>query len=178
MPAVERVVLLGFMGAGKTAVGAALARELGWRHVDLDREIERREGRTVAQIFAADGEPAFRELEARVSAEIAPRSAQVFSPGGGWITTPGMLERLPPGSLSVWLQVSVEEAVRRAGRSGAVRPLLRVDDPAAAARRLLIEREPLYRAADVAVRTDGRAVEDIVAELLAFVRRRGAPAED
>ena len=98
---IERVVLLGFMAAGKTAVGAELARRLGWAHLDLDHEIERREGRSVARIFAEDGEARFRELEARATVDVAARSGVIVSPGGGWITGAGNLEALGKLSLPV-----------------------------------------------------------------------------
>lgn len=172
---VERVVLLGFMGAGKSVVGAGLARALGWSHLDLDREIERRERRTVAQIFRDSGEAHFRRLEARLTEQVAARTRIVLSPGGGWITSPGILESMPPGTLSVWLWVSPEVALERARASHTVRPLLQTTDPAATARELLAAREPLYRKANITVSTDGRVVREIVAELLERVRRPEVP---
>jgi shikimate kinase len=114
---VRRVVLVGFMAAGKTAVGAELARRLGWTHVDLDRAIEAREGKRVARIFAEDGEARFRALEADLTAELALADAVVLTPGGGWIAQPGRLEALGAGTLTVWLRVSAAEAVRRAAAS-------------------------------------------------------------
>ena len=172
---IERVVLLGFMAAGKTAVGAELARRLGWAHLDLDREIERREGRTVAAIFAAEGEGRFRELEARATAELASRSRVVLSPGGGWITGAGNLEALGPGTLAVWLQVSPGEAVRRAGAAPGERPLLAGSDPLEAARRLLEARAPLYARAGLHVDTEGRSPGEVAAIIQTELRARGGP---
>jgi shikimate kinase len=111
---VARVVLVGMMGAGKTVVGAALAARLGWTHLDLDREVERRDGRPVARIFAEDGEARFRALEAAAGAALAGRARVVLSSGGGWAARAGALESLGPGTLAVWLRVPAEEAVRRA----------------------------------------------------------------
>ena len=172
---IERVVLLGFMAAGKTAVGAELARRLGWEHLDLDREIERREGRSVAGIFAAEGEGRFRELEARATAELARRARVVVSPGGGWITGAGNLQALGPGTLAVWLQVSPDEAVRRAGASPGERPLLAGPDPLEAARRLLEARESLYARAGLHVDTEGRSPGEVAAIIETELRARGGP---
>ncbi len=170
---VARVVLVGLMGSGKSAVGGVLARRLGWEHLDLDREIETREGRTIPEIFRTEGERRFRALEAEVTADLAGRSAVVLSPGGGWITNPALLERLGPGTLSVWLRVSPETVLARVARSHGDRPLLDVPDPLAALRRLLREREPFYARTDLAVDTDGRGVAEVVALVEEATRRRG-----
>ena len=173
----ERVILWGLMASGKSTVGAELARRLGWRHVDLDREIERREGRTIAAIFSCDGEPFFRRLETEISAELIASPRMVLSCGGGWITNPEILETIPPGSLTVWLQVSPEILLSRvrSDAAGAVRPLLSASDPVAVARRLLAEREPLYRAADLTISTDTAALPEIVRAIEVRVRQ-SAPA--
>ena len=170
---VSRVVLVGFMGAGKTAVGQLLAARLGWEHVDLDAEIERREGRRVAEIFADRGEAYFRRLEAEATDGIAARTGVVVSPGGGWITSPGVLDRVGRGTLVAWLRVSPEEADRRAAAAPGERPLLAGPDPLGAARRLLETREPLYRRAHLAVETDGRTAGEVAGEIERVVRARG-----
>ncbi len=169
---VERVVLWGFMASGKSAVGARLAERLGWEYVDLDREIERREGRAIADIFRDEGEPFFRRLEVETTRTLIGRSRLVFSSGGGWITNPEALRLVPPRSLTVWLHVSPETALSRvrADAGGAVRPMLDRPDPDAAARALLEAREPLYRKADLTIPTDGRAVDALVHDIEARVR--------
>lgn len=178
VPPVERVVLLGFMAAGKTAVGAELARRLGWAHLDLDHEIERREGRSVARIFAEDGEARFRELEARATVDAAARSGVIVSPGGGWITGAGNLEALGAGTLSVWLQVAPDEAVRRAAGAPGERPLLAGPDPLAAARRLLEARAPLYARAALHVDTAGRSPAQVAGIIETELRARGGPISE
>ena len=170
--AVQRVVLVGMMCSGKSAVGAELARRLGWTHLDLDREIERAAGQAVREIFAAEGEAAFRRREAEATARVARQTGIVLSPGGGWITNPGLLDELGPGTLCVWLQVSPEEAVRRAGAEPGERPLLAGADPLAAVRRLLAERDRFYARADVAVLTDGRSVGEVTDEIHNVIRAR------
>jgi shikimate kinase len=173
---IERVVLLGFMAAGKTETGAELARLLGWAHVDLDQEIERRAGRRVAEIFAAQGEARFREMEAEATREAARRSGIVLSPGGGWITRAENLEALGAGTLSVWLQVPPEEAVRRAAATPGERTLLSGPDPLGAARRLLAERAPLYARAALHLSTEHRSPAQVAAIIANELRARGGPA--
>jgi shikimate kinase len=146
-PAWTRVVLVGLMGSGKTTVGRALAKQLGWRFIDLDDQVEAAAGRTIEEIFRELGEPAFRELEARAGEAVLASEHTVLAPGGGWSLAPGRLDGLPAGTLSVWLQVSAETAVRRATSHGRVRPLLAGADPVARARALLAEREAAYRRA-------------------------------
>ena len=169
---IERVLLWGFMASGKTAVGGALAGRLGWEHLDLDDEIVRRAGKPIARIFREEGEAVFRALETECTADLLRRTRTVFSPGGGWITNPGVLERIPPNTLTVWLRVSPEAVLDRlhADRSGPERPLLATSDPDTRIRRLLAEREPAYARADRAIPTDGRSVESIVSEIAAMVR--------
>jgi shikimate kinase len=158
------------MASGKSAVGAELARRLGWTHVDLDREIEAFAGRRIPDIFAADGEAAFRRMEAEATARVAGRASIVLSPGGGWVTQPALLEALGPGTLSVWLRVSPEAAVRRASEAPGERPLLAGADPLGAVRRLLAAREALYARADLHLDTDARAVGSIVDDIERHIR--------
>lgn len=171
---IERVVLVGFMCSGKSTVAAELARRLGWDHLDLDRVVEAREGRTIPEIFREDGEARFRLLEAEATAEVAGRSGVVLAPGGGWATNPALLERLGPGTLSVWLRVSPESVLLRAGPVREGRPLLDVPDPLAAVRRLLAEREPFYRLADLAVSTDALEPASVASLIENEIRTRGA----
>jgi shikimate kinase len=168
----RRVVLLGMMGAGKSTIGAALAERLGWRFVDLDAEIVRRAGRSVAEIFEALGEPAFRAREVEATRELAAERDVVIATGGGWVTNAGVLESVRADSLVVWLQAAPETALERARSSPDVRPLLNTSDPLVTIRALMRSRAPLYAAADLAVRTDGRGVASIISEIEARLRAR------
>ena len=161
----KRVILIGFMGSGKSAVGRRLARHLGWRFVDMDREITTEAGRSVAAIFRAEGESGFRHREQSVGERLQKVDRLVISSGGGWPCVPGRLEGLAPGALTIWLQVSADEALRRVGRSRTRRPLLEVEDPEATARELLARREKFYGRADWAVETDGRTPTELAREL-------------
>lgn len=158
---VRRVLLVGFMGSGKTTVGRILARGLGWAFVDFDERIEARLGRPVERIFREMGEEEFRRAEAEVGRELLESERAVLATGGGWPAGPGRLEELPSGTLSVWLRVSPEEALRRVGRSEGVRPLLERPDALAEARRLLDEREPYYRRASLALDTESAGPEEL-----------------
>jgi shikimate kinase len=140
----ERVVLVGFMGSGKTTVGRLLAARLGWTFIDLDDEVEAATGIKVAELFRTRGEEEFRRLEAEVGVAAMKRSHTVIAPGGGWSLAAGRMEVLPEGTLTVWLKVTPDTAVRRATRHGRVRPLLLGPDPVAKAKALLDERQSVY----------------------------------
>lgn len=160
-----RIVLIGFMAAGKTTVGRLLAERLGWRFRDFDEEIVRRSGQTVPEIFREHGEAVFRALEARLTDELRSAQQTVLAPGGGWVTTPGALDALPDGTLVIWLRVSARTAVERATAGGAERPLLAGADPLERAETLLAEREAIYRRADLVIEVDDRTPESIVDEI-------------
>jgi shikimate kinase len=162
----RRVLLVGFMGAGKSSSGRALATALRWRFVDFDDEIEAAAGATVAEIFERDGEGRFRALEAEAAERLLRQERVVLGSGGGWAAAPGRLGGVPPGTATVWLQVSPESAVRRASAEAGRRPLLAGPDPVARAAELLAERAPRYGAARWAVDTEGRTVEDVAARIL------------
>lgn len=174
-----RVVLVGFMGSGKSRVGRELGRLLDWAFVDVDREVERLAGRTIPEIFRMEGEDAFRSLEGEVTRALLEREQIVLATGGGWPTAaPGRMEGLPPGSFSVWLRVSPEEAIRRirTGR-GRARPLLEVEDPLGEARRLLALREPVYSRAHLTVEVGKVPPRSLALEIRERLMDRGSPME-
>jgi shikimate kinase len=170
---VRRVLLVGFMGSGKTRVGQALARRLGWVFRDFDQEIGSRLGLPIPEIFRQHGEAGFREMEHRVGAELLREVEVVLACGGGWPAALGRMEELAPDTFSVWLRVSAEEAVRRIRQEGPTRPLLAVDDPLARARELLARREAWYRMAEVALETEATEPEDLARRIEDLVNRRG-----
>lgn len=160
------------MAAGKTTVGALLAERLGWDFIDFDRRILDRTGQTPGQLIREGGEAAFRELEAEVTEEVAGVEKVVLAPGGGWVTRPELMERLGDGTVRVWLRVSPEEALRRAGADETDRPLLGpVEGRRARVTELLRAREPLYERAEIVVDVDDRNPNQVVAEIL---RRLGS----
>lgn len=172
---IDRVVLVGFMCAGKTTVGYRLADRLGWDFLDFDRAIEEREGRRIAQIFREEGEAGFRGLEASLTEEVQDQQQVVLAPGGGWVTQSELVDRLRSRSLFVWLRVQPETVYARQRVQTAVeRPLLGVEHPLEAIRKILADRVGLYQQADAVVDTDGRDPDDVVAEIVELLNRSGA----
>ncbi len=171
---VRNLVLYGFMGAGKTAVGEEVSRRLGWPLLDTDRMVEERAGKPIPQIFDEDGEATFRSLE-RQAVEAACRvQPAVVACGGGAVLDPRNAQRLRACGLMVWLRASLEPLLARAGSKE--RPLLR-GDARARALALLEERTPHYQSlADVVVDTDGLGVAQVADRVLEALREREAQA--
>lgn len=143
----QRVYLVGFMGAGKTSVGECLARELHYRFVDLDREIEREAGRTIPEIFRDDGEAIFRRLEARALRLVGSQSDIVVGTGGGTLTLWENRDFIHRTGVSVWLDAPIDVLLERC-RISEHRPLLS-DRPKMEA--LLADRFPAYQLSDLRV---------------------------
>jgi shikimate kinase len=164
-----RLLLVGMMGAGKTTVGNLLAQRLGWPYRDSDADVEADTGLTVPEIFAREGEDAFRAAEARVLAEAcASAVASVVSVAGGAVLNPDTRRRISRCGTVVWLRARPETLAARVG-DGAGRPLLG-EDPAAALVRLNDVRAPLYaEIADVVVDVDDLAPEAAAERVLAAV---------
>ena len=169
------LILVGLPGAGKTAVGVEVGRRLGWPVIDLDAAIERRTGRTVADLFATLGESHYRQLEWEQTAELVGTPPAVISPGGGWMTRPATVALLaPPGKL-VHLRVTPDEALRRlvAASTVADRPLLQGPDPLGALRALARARAAVYEGADWAVDTDVLEFQQVVQSVVELVSPPG-----
>lgn len=171
---VRRIVIIGFMGAGKSTVGSVLAGSIGWDFVDLDDEVARREGMPVHEIIRERGIAGFRRLESTVGRELLRRQGTVISVGGGWPAEPGHMDTLGNGTVSIWLRVGTEAALQRIADSGTARPLLQVDDPARTAESLLRERIPHYRRGNIVVDTEDRAPDEVVTEILKHI----SPSKD
>jgi len=140
----ERIVLVGFMGSGKTTVGRLLARELGWRFVDTDRRVEQRCGLRIPEIFELRGEAFFREQEREVAEEIRSARHVVVAAGGGAFAFEDTREALRAGALTVWLWAPVETILSRVRLDGS-RPLAGSRERIL---RLFAERQPSYRLAE------------------------------
>jgi len=166
---VRRVLLVGFMGSGKTVVGQALARMLGWAFRDFDQEISAQVGLPIPEIFRQHGEGFFREVEGQVGADLLREERVVLASGGGWPAARGRLDALPRGTLAVWLKVEPEEAVRRVRGDAPDRPLLAVPDPVGQARDLLARREAHYARAHVGLDTMGLGPEALACTIETFV---------
>ncbi len=172
MTAVSHILLIGFMGAGKSTVGRAVADRLGLRFLDLDELIEKAGGRPVTRIFEEDGEGGFRRLESAALLTLEDVAPSVIACGGGVVLEAVNRVELRRLGTVVYLQVGAEDALRRIGGAQG-RPLLAGAVPAAAAS-LLRSREALYEAAaDIIVPTDGRSISDVVDDV---VRASGGAA--
>jgi shikimate kinase len=158
------VALIGFMGAGKTSVGRLVAENLGFEFLDTDELIQSRNGRTIADIFAKEGEPAFRALEKQVVQELSARKKTVISTGGGLPTDPENLAALKSYALVVCLWASPEKIWERV-RHQSHRPLLHDADPQKKIRELLTARAPFYKQADVLINTDLRSVREAAQQI-------------
>lgn len=177
---IPNVVLIGFMGTGKTAVGKMVASRLGRPFIDTDVLIEERAGRPIARIFAEDGEEAFRRFESEIVAEVSVRQGVVIATGGGVVLRPENMARLRQRGVIVGLQAHPQAILSRVG-GGNDRPLLGTD-PEASIRRLLLERARLYAHADLTIDTTDLPLRDAAERVLAFVAATretgpgGAPA--
>ena len=172
---IRNITLIGFMGTGKSAVGRLLAEQLRYELVDTDELIESRTGQTITEIFRLNGEPAFRELERQVVAELATRSQIVISCGGGLAANQANIDSLKAHSMVICLWAAPEKIWQRV-RNQTHRPLLQDPDPLAKIKSLLAAREPFYRQADVIVNTDLRSVKIVAQQVIhQFEFARKAP---
>jgi shikimate kinase len=168
----ENIILAGFMGTGKTTVGKALAKRLGFEFADTDDAIVRAAGKPVVDIFTDDGEERFRDLERAAVASLAAGSRRVVSTGGGAMLDPRNREAMERAGMTVALTADAGTLVDRLGHDnpGAERPLLAGAAGGRDAVRLRIEellsrRAPLYAKARHAVSTDGKTVSQVVEEV-------------
>jgi shikimate kinase len=164
----RNVILVGFMGAGKSVCGHMLAKRLGRCFVETDDMITAREGCAIPEIFARHGEARFRQLEAEALDALALKSGDVVATGGGLPCRDGMMDTLRGLGTVVWLRGDPLDLLARARRQGA-RPMLdgRSDDDVVA---LYRAREPFYRQAHLTIETSGRTIDQVVADLVAALR--------
>jgi shikimate kinase len=164
---------VGFMGTGKTTVGRSVAQRLDFQLFDSDIEIERKAGKPISEIFALEGEPAFRAMERAFIEQGHPSTNCVVACGGGLVVQPGMLDLLKSKGVVICLHASLDTILKRT-QGSRHRPLLNVEDPLERIRTLYAQREPIYRQAGTMVLTDGRQLNDIVAHVMRIYRREAA----
>lgn len=153
--------LVGFMGAGKSSVGARLARELGFHFADTDELVERAEGRPIERIFAESGEAHFRAAEWNALQRIDPERPTVVACGGGLYSSPEARRWLAAHGRTVWIDVEIGVVRARLGRAGALRPAWPADDPVGQ-RALFERRRATYALAEVRVEGSAGTPDEVV----------------
>jgi shikimate kinase len=169
-PADVNLYLVGFMGTGKTTVGRAVAQKLGFLALDSDHEIERQKGKTISDIFAQEGEPAFRVMEREFIEHGHPATRTLVACGGGLVVQPGMLALLKSKGVVVCLHASLDTILARTARHR-TRPLLAVEDPEERIRTLYAAREPIYKQSGTVILTDSRPLHDVISHVVRAWRR-------
>lgn len=171
------IVLVGLMGVGKSSVGRRLANALGLPFRDADTEVEAAAGRTIPEIFAELGEPAFRDGERRVISRLLEGPPHVMATGGGAFQSPETRALIKQKAVSVWLKTDLHVLARRVGRKDN-RPLLAGKDPMEVLRAQAAARYPAYAEADVTVETGDTAHQVAVGQIIrALQAHLGEPAE-
>lgn len=170
-PLLSRLILTGFMGAGKSTIGPLLAQALGWRFLDLDSVIEADCGQTVAEIFHQHGEAYFRQQERRLAEQLGQERQLVLALGGGAVEDPSTLATLlsAPGSCMVFLDAPLPELMARVRSEDGIRPLLKKEEELESRFR---RRLPHYRAAHLTIVTTGSSPEEVTAHILSHVRQK------
>lgn len=161
----KNIVLLGFMGTGKSAVGRRLATAFRYQFIDTDQVIEEKTHKRIAEIFSEQGEEAFRRLESEVVIGLAERTGCVISTGGGIVLDSKNLDLLQKNGILVLLRCRPEVIFKRVQKRAGQRPLLQKADPLSEIKRLLAEREPFYRRADITLDTSDMNLDDVVQQI-------------
>ncbi|WP_170769533.1 shikimate kinase [Ruegeria lacuscaerulensis] len=168
----KTVVLVGMMGAGKTAVGRALALRLGVPFLDSDAEIESAANMTIPEIFERDGEPFFRAKESQVIGRLLDEEKGILSTGGGAFLSEQNRRMITERGVSVWLNADLNVLWNRVKHKD-TRPLLRTDDPYATLRGIYEARVPVYQQADLTVTSDGEiSIDNMVGRVVEALLKR------
>lgn len=174
------IALIGYRGTGKTAVARQLALSLGWDWIDADVEVELAAGKSIAAIFADDGEPPFRELEAAVLADLIQRDHTILALGGGVVLRPANRTLVRQAGRVVWLTATAQTIAARLAADATTtsrRPNLTAVGGLDEIRRLLDERSPLYRqCGDLEIDTEAKTPAQVSAEILEKLSSTEAPA--
>jgi shikimate kinase len=162
---VENVILVGFMGTGKSAVGRMLAKRLKRDFVDLDERIEKDAGCAIPTIFAKEGEAGFRAREAKAVQHAAKLKNSVIATGGGVMLNEANVDALKKAGMLVCLTARPDVILQRTLGSISTRPLLAGENPKERIEELLKLREPFYARADISIETSDRTIEAVVDEI-------------
>ncbi len=166
----NNIYIVGFMGTGKTAVGKELAKKKKWQFLDLDDLIELREKRTIAEIFAQEGEPYFRRIEKRVLQEVSREKKFVVACGGGVVMDKDNIKTMKDTGMIICLSAQPEVILKRT-TGYMYRPLLNVKDPKKQIELLLKLRAPYYAQADKTIDTSNLSVKEVTAKIIKLILR-------
>jgi shikimate kinase len=171
------IVLVGLMGAGKSAVGRKVAAMLEIPFADADNEIEAASKMTIPELFEQYGEPEFRALEQRVIARLLNGGPQVLATGGGAFMNGDTRQAIEKQGISVWLSADIDLLMERVSRRQN-RPLLRNPDPRGVMQKLMTDRYPVYASADIEVVSRDISKEDMAANVVAAIANWLSPGKD
>ena len=165
----RNIVLIGFMGTGKTTIATQLANKLGMRYVSTDSLIEKRENRTINEIFTKEGEDYFRNIESDVIREVSSQEGLVIDTGGGVVMREENLANLKSTGIVICLTAD-EEAIMARTKKYKHRPLLNVEDPKLKIRSLLAKRAPLYAKCDHSIDTGKFTIRQVIEKIMEIVK--------
>ena len=161
----KNIILTGFMGTGKTAVGRRLAMLLNMKLMDVDTEIEKSQQMTINEIFRQFGEPRFREIETEMIQKLSERKDVIISTGGGAVLKQKNMDALRKQGVIICLMASPQTILKRTSHNSN-RPLLKVEDPFEKIKELLNFRKPFYEKADIMIDTEGKTPLQIAEEII------------
>ncbi len=167
----NNIVLIGFMGTGKSAVGSRLAQRLRKQFIDMDREIENITGMTIPEMFKRHGELRFRSEEKLLARKLSERENLVISTGGGLVLLEENIITLRKNGILICLDASPEDIFERVNRKKGSRPLLRKGTTLETIQTMLKEREPYYACADIRINTSGRELDQIIREIIDAIKK-------
>ena len=174
----QNIFLIGPLGAGKTTIGRALAKELKLDFYDTDQEIERRSGADIAWIFDLEGEAGYRQREHAVLEELSQKKGIVLATGGGIVAQAENRPILAACGIVLYLQATLEQQIKRTAK-GRNRPLLQTKDPQAVLKKLHQQREPYYEElADLTFATGSRSIRAVVEEIVDVLRAMNTNVDD
>lgn len=165
----DNIILIGFMGSGKTTIGRALSQALDKTFIDMDQEVQKQENRTITEIFQTDGETYFRNLETEFLKSLKEMNNSIISTGGGVIIKDENINILKDLGTVIFLHADVEQIINNVGHDKS-RPLLQTDDYKETIRELLESREGKYlSAANIIIQTTGKSIVSIVNEIISLL---------
>ncbi|MEW6675619.1 MAG: shikimate kinase [Nitrospirota bacterium] len=169
----KNIILTGFMGTGKTAVGRELSRLLNMKLIDIDTEIEKSQKMTINEIFRQFGEPRFREIETEMIKKLSDNNNIIISAGGGVVLRQENMDALRKNGIIICLMATPETILKRTSHNSD-RPLLQVENPLERIKELLNFRRPFYEKADIMIDTEDKTPLQIAEEIIDKIRLKGS----